>query len=126
MRAGESAAVRLFCLFLPKATLVGHRSSAHGMLQTRDGTPVAQARCAITHVHSVIFDEAIELVAAGIEGACKVQRYVGSVISLGLAELICPLVKELPFVGSLFRHRDWFFVHKSDVLLVRFEIGCFE
>lgn len=96
---------------LVKAALKGHGSAAHGVLEAFDGTGMALAGSGLGRQLAVVLNQGLQLVTAGIQGAREIERDIGRMVIVGLAELVGPIIKQLPFVGSLFRNLNCVSVH---------------
>lgn len=71
-----------------KPALVSHSSPGHGVLKAFYSAVVAFAGGRFGGLLAVVLNQFMQLVAACIQRASKVQGNVGRVVSLGLAEFV--------------------------------------
>jgi hypothetical protein len=91
--------------------LVRNRSTRHGVLQALNSSAVSATVSGIALVLTVMLDQGVQLVAAGVQSSSQMQRNVGHMIGMSLAKLIRPLLEKLPFVSAFFGDFDGILVH---------------
>jgi len=94
-----------------EATLIGYRCARHRVFKPLNGAHVAGTCGSVRCLGAVLLHQCLELGFACIQGAREVQGYVSVMACMGLAEFPGPIVKQLPFVGSLFWHLNRVFLH---------------
>lgn len=96
-----------------ETAFIRHRRARHGGLQAGNRTRMPLRRLAILQMGVVVLDQAIELVAAGLQNPGEIQRDVRGMIVVAVSELIRPVTELLPFVGAFFGYFDRVFAHNS-------------
>ena len=72
---------------------------------------MADSAFGVTHMLFMVLDQLLQFAAASVEHTGKVERDLGRVVGIGLAEFVRPVVKQLPLVSAFFRYFDRLFVH---------------
>ena len=87
---------------LVKTAFEGHGCTCHGVLEALNGAVMALTGCRLAGLLPVVLNQGLQLAAAGIQGAGKIQRDVRGMVVVRLTELIGPVVEQLPFVSTFF------------------------
>ncbi len=101
-----------------ETAFVSYGGTGQGVLQSLDRTLVTGTRFSISQFGAVLLHKRLELGLARVERASEIECDVGVVCGMRLAILARPVVKQLPLVGSFFRHFNRVFLH------IRCTLGC--
>lgn len=101
-----------------EAAFVGNGSTRHRGLQAGDRAGMALGFVSVLQMGAVLLHQSVELASAGFEYTREIQRDVGRMVFVALAELVRPIPKLLPFVRAFFGNFDRVFTHTSIIWFI--------
>ena len=94
-----------------EVAFVSHCRAAKGVLQSLQRTLVASTTTSVGAMLAVMLHECLQLGATHVQGASKIERNIGRMVSPRLAVLVGPVAEKLPFIGAFFGHFYGGFLH---------------